>query len=56
MPPYKDNQATLPKYKEDFNKCNSLQCVAVENTFGMLKQRFQRLYFVDTDTIDQYAA
>ncbi|KAH9371497.1 hypothetical protein HPB48_021500 [Haemaphysalis longicornis] len=53
MPPYKYNQAAFPKYKGDFDMRHSLQRVAGENALGTLKQRFQRLDFVDTDSIEQ---
>lgn len=55
MPPYKykENQATIRKYKEDFNKCHSLQCVAAEKAFSILKQGFRQMYFFNAETIDQ---
>ncbi|XP_037567405.1 uncharacterized protein LOC119447091 [Dermacentor silvarum] len=53
MPPYKDNRATFERYKRNFNKIHSQQRVAIEHAFGLLKQRFRRLYLVDADSIDQ---
>ncbi|KAL1420563.1 hypothetical protein MTO96_004517 [Rhipicephalus appendiculatus] len=53
MPPSKDNRATFERYKRKFNKRLSQQRVAIEHAFGILKQRFRRLYLVDADTIDQ---
>lgn len=53
MPPYKNNRATFERYKRKFNKRLSQQRVAIEHAFGILKQRFRRLYLVDADTIDQ---
>lgn len=47
MPPYKENQATFQNYKDDLNK---YQRAATEKAFGILKQRFRRLYFVDAET------
>lgn len=47
-PPYKGDQATFQKCEEDFNNC-----VAVENAFGILKERFRQLYFMNAETIDQ---
>lgn len=40
MPPYKNNRAPFER-------------VAIQHAFGILKQRFRRLYLVDADTIDQ---
>lgn len=47
MPPYKENQATFQNYKDYLNK---YPCTATENAFGIPKQRFRRLYFVDAET------
>uniref|UniRef100_A0A224YV12 Nuclease harbi1-like protein n=1 Tax=Rhipicephalus zambeziensis TaxID=60191 RepID=A0A224YV12_9ACAR len=53
LTPYKDNGQRFPQWKKRFNKCHSQQRVAIENTFGLLKQRFRRLYLVDAKTILQ---
>ncbi|KAH9365796.1 hypothetical protein HPB48_000046 [Haemaphysalis longicornis] len=46
MPPYRDNGQTFPLWKKKHNKVHSQQRVAIESAFGLLKQRFRRLYFV----------
>ncbi|KAH8009945.1 hypothetical protein HPB51_023001 [Rhipicephalus microplus] len=51
---YRDNEQTFPAWKKRINKCHSQQRPAIENSFGHLKQRFRRLYFVDAATIKQY--
>ncbi|XP_072140969.1 uncharacterized protein [Dermacentor andersoni] len=53
MTPYRDNEATFPSWKKKFNVVHSQQRVAVENAFGLLKQRFRRLYLVDAASIKQ---
>lgn len=53
MSPYRDNRATFEQYKRKFNKRHSQQRVAIEHAFGILKQRFRRLYLVDADSIEQ---
>ncbi|KAH9360271.1 hypothetical protein HPB48_005723 [Haemaphysalis longicornis] len=40
-------------WKKIFNNYHSQQRVAIENCFGLLKQRFRRLYLVDAKTIMQ---
>ncbi|KAH9375806.1 hypothetical protein HPB48_009862 [Haemaphysalis longicornis] len=40
-------------WKQRFNKYHRQQRVAIENCFGLLKQRFRRLYLVDARTIMQ---
>ncbi|KAL1481390.1 hypothetical protein MTO96_034497 [Rhipicephalus appendiculatus] len=50
---YRDCGPTSEPFKTRFNKRLSQQRVAIEHTFGMLKQRFRRLYFIDADTIDR---
>ncbi|KAH7952417.1 hypothetical protein HPB52_022847 [Rhipicephalus sanguineus] len=37
----------VPRY------CEDVQRVATENAFGLLKQRFRRLYFVDANSVKQ---
>lgn len=51
--PYRDNEQTFPFWKKKYNKVHSQQRVAIENAFGLLKQRFRRLYFVDAASIKQ---
>ncbi|KAH7950165.1 hypothetical protein HPB49_020379 [Dermacentor silvarum] len=53
LTPYRDNEHSFPAWKKRYNKCHSQQRCSIENTFGLLKQRFRRLYFVDTATIKQ---
>ncbi|KAH9380588.1 hypothetical protein HPB48_020368 [Haemaphysalis longicornis] len=53
LPPYKDNGSSFFSWKKRFNKYHSQQRVAIENCFGLLKQRFRRLYLVDAKTIMQ---
>ncbi|XP_050038849.1 uncharacterized protein [Dermacentor andersoni] len=53
MTPFRDNEASFPSWKKHFNKRHSQQRVSIENTFGMLKQRFRRLYLVDAKTVVQ---
>ncbi|XP_050042541.1 uncharacterized protein [Dermacentor andersoni] len=53
MTPYKDTQRSFPSWKRKYNKCHSQQRVAIEVTFGTLKQRFRRLYLVDAASIKQ---
>lgn len=51
--PFRDNESTFPTWKKNFNKRHSQQRVSIENTFGLLKQRFRRLYFVDAKSVMQ---
>lgn len=51
--PFRDNESTFPTWKKNFNKRHSQQRVSIENTFGLLKQRFRRLYFVDAKSVIQ---
>lgn len=53
MTPYKDNSSNFPSWKKEFNRRHSQQRVAIENAFGLLKQRFRRLYLVDAKTVAQ---
>ncbi|CAN7943558.1 unnamed protein product, partial [Ixodes hexagonus] len=54
MTPYKaPRSGQLESWQVDYNVAHSSQRVTIETTFGDLKQRFRRLYFVDTDTIEQ---
>ncbi|KAK8765434.1 hypothetical protein V5799_031957 [Amblyomma americanum] len=50
---YRDNRSSFAAWKKKFNKFHSQQRVAIENTFGLLKQRFRRLYLVDAASIKQ---
>ncbi|KAL1418795.1 hypothetical protein MTO96_025680 [Rhipicephalus appendiculatus] len=53
MTPYKNSQQRFPVGKKRYNKHQSQQRDAIENAFGLLKQRFRRLYFVDANSIKQ---
>lgn len=53
MTPFRDNEGSFPPWKRNFNKQHSQQRVAIENTFGLLKQRFRRLYLVDAKSVAQ---
>ncbi|KAH8033414.1 hypothetical protein HPB51_012270 [Rhipicephalus microplus] len=53
MTPFKDNGSSFPTWKKSFNKRHSQQRVLIENTFGLLKQRFRRLYLVDAKSVQQ---
>lgn len=53
MTPYKNCERRFPGWKKRYNKHLSQQRVAIENAFGLLKQRFRRLYFVDATSIKQ---
>ncbi|KAK8772737.1 hypothetical protein V5799_024017 [Amblyomma americanum] len=53
LTPYRDNGRSFPSWKKKFNKVHSQQRVAIENSFGLLKQRFRRLYLVDAASIKQ---
>ncbi|KAH7979011.1 hypothetical protein HPB49_007772 [Dermacentor silvarum] len=53
LTPYRDNEHSFPAWKKRYNKCHSEQRCSIENAFGLLKQRFRRLYFVDAATIKQ---
>lgn len=50
--PFRD-KCTFPTWERNFNKRHSQQRVAIENIFGLLKQRFRRLYFVDAKSVEQ---
>ncbi|KAH9371220.1 hypothetical protein HPB48_010881 [Haemaphysalis longicornis] len=51
LTPYRDTERTFPAWKRAFNKRLSQKRVAIENTFGLLKQRFRRLYLVDAKSV-----
>lgn len=53
LTPYKDNGTSFPVWKKKFNNYHSQQRVAIENTFGLVKQRFRRLYLADAKSILQ---
>ncbi|KAK8785699.1 hypothetical protein V5799_007934 [Amblyomma americanum] len=53
LTPYRDNGSSFPSWKKKFNKYHSQQRVAIENTFGLVKQRFRRLYLIDAKSILQ---
>lgn len=53
MTPYKDTARSFPTWKKKYNKCHSQQRVTIEVAFGLLKQRFCRLYLVDAASIKQ---
>lgn len=52
MTPYKDTVRSFPTWKR-YNKCHTQQRVATEVAFGLLKQRFRRLYLLDAASIKQ---
>lgn len=56
MPPYRDNGQTFPLWKKKHNKVHSQQRVAIESAFGLLKQRFRRLYFVAAASTKQWSS
>ncbi|XP_064482866.1 uncharacterized protein LOC135395701 [Ornithodoros turicata] len=53
LTPYRDIGQGLSAWKRKYNLVHSQQRVTIEHAFGVLKQRFQRLYYVDTDSIHQ---
>ncbi|CAN7947694.1 unnamed protein product [Ixodes pacificus] len=53
MTPFKSSKAALPTWKTTYNMKHGQQRVTIENTFGLLKQRFQRMYLVDSASIRQ---
>ncbi|KAH6920599.1 hypothetical protein HPB50_028414 [Hyalomma asiaticum] len=53
MTPFRDNESSFPSWKKSFNKRHSQQRVSIENTFGLLKQHFRRLYLVDAKSVQQ---
>lgn len=53
LTPYRESGDRFPRWKINFNKHHSQQRVTIENTFGLLKQRFRRLYSIDAKSILQ---
>ncbi|XP_064475755.1 uncharacterized protein LOC135389651 [Ornithodoros turicata] len=53
LTPYKNIGQALPSWQKKYNFVHSQQRVTIEHAFGMLKQRFRRLYYVDADSIHQ---
>ncbi|CAN8032741.1 unnamed protein product, partial [Ixodes persulcatus] len=53
MTPFKSSKAALPTWKTTYNMKHGQRRVTIENTFGLLKQRFQRMYLVDSASIRQ---
>ncbi|KAG0443245.1 hypothetical protein HPB47_015132 [Ixodes persulcatus] len=49
----RSSKAALPTWKTTYNMKHGQQRVTIENTFGLLKQRFQRMYLVDSASIRQ---
>lgn len=54
MPSYKTlRNGQLEAWKVDYNHAHSAQRVVIKMAFGVLKQRFQRLYDIDTDSVQR---
>ncbi|KAM7313294.1 protein ALP1-like [Ixodes scapularis] len=53
MTPFRSSKAALPSWKTTYNTKHGQQRVTIENTFGLLKQRFRRMYLVDSASIRQ---
>ncbi|KAG0413423.1 hypothetical protein HPB47_009427 [Ixodes persulcatus] len=53
MTPFKSSNAALPTWKTAYNMKHGQQRVTIENTFGLLKQRFQKMYLVESASIRQ---
>ncbi|KAG0443819.1 hypothetical protein HPB47_014487 [Ixodes persulcatus] len=53
MNPFRSSNAPLSSWKTTYNSKHGQQKVTIENTFGLLKQRFQRIYLVDSGSIRQ---
>ncbi|XP_040070458.1 protein ALP1-like [Ixodes scapularis] len=51
--PIKSSKAGLPTWKTTYNMKHCQQRVTIVNTFGLLEQRFQRMYLVDSASIRQ---
>lgn len=53
MAPYKDLGRDFSAWKSKYNLVHSQQRIVIVHAFGVLKQRFQRLYYIDSDSITQ---
>ncbi|KAH9364185.1 hypothetical protein HPB48_015665 [Haemaphysalis longicornis] len=53
LPPYKVQTRGLAEHEEDFNRLHSQKRVTIEGAFGLLKNRFRRLSYVDELSIKQ---
>lgn len=53
LPPYKSTTRGLAQHEEDFNRLHSQQRVTIEGAFGLLKNRFRRLFYVNALSIKQ---
>lgn len=51
LTPYKNVGREFPAWKK-YNHVRSQQRIAIEHAFGALKQRFQRIYYIDADSIE----
>ncbi|KAH9373063.1 hypothetical protein HPB48_019045 [Haemaphysalis longicornis] len=52
IPPYKSTRG-LAQHEEDFNRLHRQQRVTIEGAFGLLKNRFRRLFYVNALSIKQ---
>lgn len=52
LTPFK-NYGTMTKAKVEYNQRHASTRVVIENTFGMLKQRFRQLRYVEFTTVDK---
>ncbi|CAN7999219.1 unnamed protein product [Ixodes pacificus] len=52
LTPFK-NYGTMTKAKVEYNQRHASTRVVIENTFGMLKQRFRQLRYVEYTTVDK---
>ncbi|KAH9363838.1 hypothetical protein HPB48_007942 [Haemaphysalis longicornis] len=51
--PIRGQQACISRVEKNCNRRCSQQRGVIENAFGLLKQRFRRLYFVGAETVEQ---
>ncbi|KAH9377751.1 hypothetical protein HPB48_026947 [Haemaphysalis longicornis] len=52
LPPYQSTRG-LAQHEEDFNRLHSQKRVTIEGAFGLLKNRFRRLFYVNALSIKQ---